>query len=273
MSDQFEAPVDGTALACRVVRALLDRNHVPKHKQTPVVAQILGVGYHAAFRRATGSVPYTLEELNELGAHFGESLLEVVGGATEFAFLRLSEVQIPCRVLLTGQAMTDPSVSRLVAVVENGIYVLVDSKSAGNRQTFNVRQILLDHETPVLKRIAVLDDDLEITKAICLDLGEEGYEPHPFNEIEDLLNAFKKIGFAAYIIDWSVGKTTAEELIAAVRVFDPISPIFILTGKGGDGSFDADRLAASLSGERMFFHTKPLATNILIAQLKKAIRQ
>ena len=273
MKNPDEASDGGNAMACSVVQSLLDRHQVPKHKQTTLVGKILGVGYHAALRRAQGAVPYTLEELNELGLSFGESLLEVIGGANEFALLQLPHTRIPCRVVLRGPARLDAAGPRLVAVIENGVYVLVDSTSAGNRPALSVRQILLAPEPQPLNRIAVLDDDPKITKAICLDLGDEGFEPYPYHQITDLLDKFKQMQFVAYILDWSVGASTAEQLINEIRGFDPLSPIVVLTGKVEDASIDAEKLSTILSGERMFFYTKPLATKILIAQLKKAIIQ
>ena len=72
--------VDGqTSLAAQCIRALLDRAALPRHRHSAHIAGLLGLSYHQAHRRMTGIAPWSLEELQAVASHHGETLVDLFG--------------------------------------------------------------------------------------------------------------------------------------------------------------------------------------------------
>jgi DNA-binding transcriptional LysR family regulator len=65
-------------LAVRCVRALLERHGLPKYRQSPWLADALGLSYSQAHRRLSGTSVWSLEDLQRVGVLLGEGLAEVV---------------------------------------------------------------------------------------------------------------------------------------------------------------------------------------------------
>ena len=74
------------------------------------------------------------------------------------------------------------------------------------------------------KRIAVLDDDRDLTDSICAHLQDSGYDAHPFYRTADLQTRSKNERYDAFVIDWIVGETSTLKLIAALRAEDAHCP-------------------------------------------------
>ena len=68
-----------STLAARCIRALLDRAALPRHRHSAHIAELLKLSYHQAHRRVAGSAPWSLEELQAVAAHHGETLVDLFG--------------------------------------------------------------------------------------------------------------------------------------------------------------------------------------------------
>ena len=95
---------DGLSLAVRCVRALMDRHGLPKYRQSPWLADALGLSYSQAHRRMTGASTWSLEDLERVGALFGETLAQVVSLDTTSGSvpgsLKMGSTSVGCRLWL-----------------------------------------------------------------------------------------------------------------------------------------------------------------------------
>jgi hypothetical protein len=99
-----------SSLAVRYVRALLERHGLPKYKQSPWVADALGLSYSQAHRRMTGASPWSLEDIERVGAVLGESLAQVIaepGSPSLPATLDVGSTRIACKIWL-GEPILGP---------------------------------------------------------------------------------------------------------------------------------------------------------------------
>jgi len=56
----------------------MERHGLPKYRQSPWLADALGLSYSQAHRRMTGASAWSLEDLERVGSLFGETLAQVV---------------------------------------------------------------------------------------------------------------------------------------------------------------------------------------------------
>jgi CheY-like chemotaxis protein len=262
-SDQTES------LATRCIYALLQRHSIRKHRQLPVLAEILGVAYQTVYRRLP-SGDWSLDELERIAAHFGETLAQLLDLATDPATFVMGVLRLPCRVEVGG--VTDPAKpASLIAVRGEKEWIVMPTSDAITAQSYDVKSLTIEPRTKE-SRVAVLDDEKDIAEGICAELENMGLHAMPFFSIEDLSAAIKAQRFDAYIIDWVIGRTTAQELIESIREVDPHCPIAILTGQLEEGgAADETEVAYVSAGENMQFYTKPLPVQIIGQRLKRAL--
>ena len=120
------------------------------------------------------------------------------------------------------------------------------------------------------KRIAVLDDDRDLTDSICAHLQDSGYDAHPFYRTADLQTRSKNERYDAFVIDWIVGETSTIKLIAAIRAQDATCPIVVLTAQVLAGVVQESEIAQAVASFNFMFAEKPVRMTILSASLARA---
>jgi len=120
------------------------------------------------------------------------------------------------------------------------------------------------------KRIAVLDDDRDLTDSICAHLQDSGYDAHPFYRTADLQTRSKNERYDAFVIDWIVGETSTVKLIAAIRAQDATCPIVVLTAQVLAGVVQKSEIAQAVASFNFMFAEKPVRMTILSASLARA---
>jgi CheY-like chemotaxis protein len=258
------------SLANRRIYALLDRHDVRKHRQVPVLCDILGVAYQTVYRRMP-SGDWSLNELERIAAYFGETLEQLLDSATEPATFAVGGLRLPCRVEVGG--VTNPAKpSSLIAVRGVKEWIVMPASDALSAKSYDVKSLTIESRAKEESRVAVLDDAPDIVESICSDLRCMGFLAEPFFSIEGLSAALETTRFDAYIIDWVIGRTTARELIETIREADPHCPIAILTGQRDEGGIANEAEISIVSaGENMQFYTKPLPVKIIGRRLRRAL--
>jgi CheY-like chemotaxis protein len=251
------------------MRALFARHGIPKHRQVPVTGDILGLSYNTIYKRLPAG-PWSLEELEKVAAHFGESLVQLVDPASQVATFVVGAVRMPCKVAM-GAATNPGKPASLIAVRGDREWLVMPPSEAVTARSYDVTSVTIAPEVQGC-RVAVLDDEPEIAEAICADLRDMGFDAQAYFSIEGLSKDIKMQSFDAFIVDWIVGKQTTRQLIADIRVQDQLCPIAILTGQLEEGG-DADEAEVAIvsAGENMQFYTKPLPVQVIGHRLKKAL--
>jgi len=268
-------PDEGTqSLAGICCRALMDRHGIPRHKHSPVAAEVLGISYSQAHRKVQKDSPFSLEELKRFAEHFGESLPELVSFAgadsSQPAMLLAGVVRVPCRIWV-GEEVSVPLPGSLVAVrVSSEWIVMAASGEKVPPPAFKVRRLLVQESEPTTKRVAVLDDTHDQTDSLVAYLKDSGFEAVPFYSTKELEDELKIRPFDAYLIDWLVSDANTRSLIASIRQDDPKCPIGVLTGEFKTGRAEASDVAAAVQSYKLLFFEKPLPLPIITAQLARA---
>jgi CheY-like chemotaxis protein len=261
------------SLASHCVRALMDRNGVPRHKHSTVAAEVLGISYSQAHRKVQRDSPWSLEELKHFAEHYGTTLAELVGLAdadtSQPAVLLAGAVRVPCR-LWVGDVMNVPRAGALVAMRVSSEWVVLASSDEVPPPTYAIRRLLVQASEPVPRRIAVLDDTHDQTDSLCAYLRDIGFEAVPFYSAEGLAIEFKTQPFDGYLIDWLVGNKSTRPLIASIRSADPKCPIGVLTGEVQTGRAEEGEVADAVKSYKLMFFEKPLRLPIISAQLTQA---
>ncbi len=264
------ASPDGQSLAVRCVRALMERHGLPKYRQSPWLADAFGLSYSQAHRRMTGASAWSLEDLERVGALFGESLSQVVGidpatGSVPGS-LKLGSTSVACRLWL-GAATQNPRPDSLVAVSTGSGWTALLAGEAAEGLAYRIERLEALPGESVRKVVAVLDDDQDLTNSICAHLEASGYDARPFYKTVDLDSSSKVQHYDAFVIDWIVGETSTLKLIAALRAEDTACPIIVLTAQVTSGVVDEADIAAAVRMHRIEFSEKPLRLSILSATL------
>lgn len=129
-----------------------------------------------------------------------------------------------------------------------------------------------------MSKVAVLDDDPDAVASITAILNQRGLLAASFTGAEELARAFERERFSAYVLDWLLGDSTAESLIATLRSSSAAGevPIFLLSGNLAVGGVPSDpELAAAIRQYRLEYRAKPysmmkLAQDLLSALMRTA---
>lgn len=274
MSDPLAAPPSGEeGLAARSVRALLERHGLPRYRHSAWLADATGLSYSQAHRRMTGASAWTLEDLERVGAIFGESLSQMIAFAGDQpslgGALRIGTSDMPCRLWL-GEPVERPRPGELVAREVEGRWLAVPASEAGPGPVYRVDRIDLRPADAVRRVVAVLDDDRDLARSVAAHLETVGYDARPFFRAIDLEASLETTAYDAYVIDWIVGESSVEKLIATLRERDPGAPIVTLTAQVLTGVVAESDIASAVSRYNLLFSEKPVRMSILSATLARA---
>lgn len=251
----------------------MERHGLPKYRQSPWLADALGLSYSQAHRRMTGASAWSLEDLERVGALFGETLAQVVSldsapGSVPGS-LKVGTTSVGCRLWL-GEVARNPRPDSLVAVSTGSGWTALLASEAAEGVAYKIERLEALPNEGIRKVIAVLDDDQDLTNSICAHLEGSGYEARPFYKTADLVSSSKAQHYDAFVIDWIVGETSTLKLIAGLRAEDASCPIVVLTAQVTSGVVDEADIAEAVRMHHIEFSEKPLRMSILSATLGRA---
>ena len=268
------ARADGQgSLAALCIRALLDRAALPRHRHSAHIAGLLKLSYHQAHRRMTGSAPWSLEELQAVAAHHGETLVDLFGEQKsadfEIAVLIAGPLRVTCR-LWPGQPLAQHRPGDLIALKGGSEWVVMVAGDTTTPQACTVRRLIIEPKPDRPRRFAILDDDLDVARGLAAGLVELGFEATAFATEAQLEAALQFDSFDGYVIDWVLSNGTAETLVAKLRSQNATCPIALLTGKAGSKEVDEKALVAAIEQHGLLFLQKPVTASIAASQFSAA---
>ena len=262
-----------TSLAATCVRALLVRAALPTHRHSAHIAGLLNLSYHQAHRRMTGIAPWSLEELQAVAAHHGETLVDLFNeqksAGYETALLIAGPLRITCR-LWPGQPLAQHRPGDLIAIKGGSEWVVMVAGDSPTPQACTVKRLIIEPKPDRPRRFAILDDDIDVARSLAAGLVELGFEATAFVTEAQLEAALQFDSFDAYVIDWVLANGTAEALVAKLRSQNANCPIALLTGKAGSKDVDEKELVASIQQHGLLFLQKPVMASIAASQFSAA---
>ena len=261
------------SLAAVCIRGLLDRASLPRHRHSAHIAGLLKLSYHQAHRRMTGSAPWSLEELQAVAAHHGETLVDLLGEQKsadyETAVLIAGPLRVTCR-LWPGQPLAQHRPGDLIALKGGSEWVVMVAGDTATPQACTVRRLIIEPKPDRPRRFAILDDDLDVARGLAAGLVQLGFEATAFATEAQLVAALQFDSFDGYVIDWVLTDGTAEALIAKLRNQSATCPIALLTGKAGSKEVDEKDLVAAIEHHGLLFLQKPVMASIAASQFSAA---
>ena len=250
---------------------MLERHGIPKHRHSSFIGEFFNLSRAAAHQRVNRSSAWTLEELQALGARFGESLADMLGARAPNdgtrATLRVGGMQVGCRVWFTQES--DEAHSDAFVAMENaGAYVVVPATAATAQGSLRIARFEVDQARVVPPRVAVLDDERDVTNSLCVQLRSAGLDALGYFTAEELLADIPQSAFDGYVIDWLLRDGNAVPLLAAIRSQPKHSAVVLLSGKMRSGSADPNDVAAASTTYKVQVFEKPAHLPLILSALE-----
>ena len=290
---RLETRAETLSLAAQCIRALLDRAAIPRHRHAGHIASLLQLSYHQAHRRASGTAPWSVEELQAVAAHHGETLVDLFGQQPsadyENGVLIAGPLRVNCRVW-PGQLLAQHRPGDLIAIKGGTEWVVMVASDTPTPQACSVKRLIVEPAPDRPRRFAVLDDDAGVAQGLASGLMDQGYEAVAFTAAAQLETALQTDSFDGFVVDWVLGgevgaavgggkvtgKTrapasgtgtgTAMALLNKLRSVSPSSPIALLTGKVGTPDVDEREMADAIQRLNLLFMQKPVTAALAASQ-------
>ena len=267
------------APAVRLVRSLLERHAVPRHRHASYVGEFFRLSRAAAHQRVTRSSAWTLEEVQALAQHFGESLSDVVKSPSaspdgHAARMRVGALQLDCEVWLGADAGAD-CIDALVAVrEEDGPWSVVPPTAAAPWRV--VRRIIRLEIRPAatrFMRVAVVDADNTVGVTLCTQLAASGLTAVAGPSVQDVLESGGEDGFDAWVIDWqTAAQAGGLAHLGRLRSGHQRTALILLSGGTRTGLSDPLAVADAAATLRAQVLEKPVQLPFLLAALSTAVQ-
>ena len=263
---------DSPSHAAQLVRALLERHGLPKHRHASFVGEFFDLSRAASHQRVNKSSAWTLDDFEALATRFGEPLAQVLGAISPDdsgtrATLNIGGMEITCRIWLAEDETTAP-VTSLVARELEGVYVVVPATAAVGEDAKRIVRLEVAHDTTPAPRVAVFDDERDVANSVCAMLRSAGIEAVPFYVAEELLNTIPKHLFDGYVVDWLLpDNRTAVPLLAAVRDLPEHRAAVLLSGKTRNGTADPREVGEASIRFKVGMIEKPAQQPMLVSAL------
>lgn len=263
---------DNPSRAARLVRALLERHGLPKHRHASFVGEFFELSRAASHARVNKSSAWTLDDFQALANHFGEPLAQVLGAISPDhsgtkATLTVGGMEISCLIWLAENGAI-PAVASLVAMEREGVYVVVPATAAAGEDAKRIARLEVAHDATPAARVAVFDDERDVANSVCGMLRSAGIEAVPFYVAEELLQAIPEQRFDGYIVDWLLpDNRTAVPLLAAVRALPEHRAVVLLSGKTRNGTADPREVGEASIRFQVQMVEKPAQQPMLISAL------
>jgi len=131
----------------------------------------------------TGIAPWSLEELQAVAAHHGETLVDLFGEQKsadyESALLIAGPLRVTCR-LWPGQPLAQHRPGDLIAFKGGSEWVVMVAGDSPTPHACMVKRLIIDPKPDRARRFAILDDDVDVARGLAAGLVELGFEATAF---------------------------------------------------------------------------------------------
>jgi CheY-like chemotaxis protein len=275
-SSDTPPPADAKSLATQAIEVLFDQENVPERRRSKTVQELLGTSYHAAHRRMTDGVPWMLEDLERVAAHYGRTLADLFQALHDSKAVVATFVaggfRSACRLWL-GDPVDPERATPLVAWREGEAW-MVGPSSEHTKAGWGATAVLLQPSTSARARVAVLDDDAGYTRLFKAALTALGYAVDAYTEPGALLESARARAYDAYVIDWLLEhKHTAEDLCRSLRSLDASALLILQSGQLANDDVDENDLLRTAMALDMEPVVKPVRPSFLAAKIERHMAQ
>ena len=120
----------------------------------------------------------------------------------------------------------------------------------------------------MIKSICIIDDETSVREVLEANFRDIGYQTYSYVSCEDFVENRPRGFQGIYLVDWMMPGMKGPELVRAIRLEDPLSPVFMVSAK----SKSADIIHGLENGADDFI-VKPCLFNELLAKVENALRK
>ena len=117
----------------------------------------------------------------------------------------------------------------------------------------------------MVKKIVVIEDEVEISGAICATLEKNGFLSKSYVDAESFFADQAKPLRAIYLVDWNLPGLKGIEVIKKIREGDKFSPIFMITANS-----TREHMLEGLKAGADDYITKPYHFDLLLVRVQNA---
>ncbi|MHB8715838.1 MAG: helix-turn-helix domain-containing protein [Sulfuricaulis sp.] len=260
------------------VREMMERHGIGKREQAKQLRMILGIESTQSHRKISGNGSWTLPQIRKVATHFGEPPAVLVDALLEpkmarEAVLMLGQEELVCEAWI-GNEFSGGKMPPFVAVNTNDQWRIYRSEQAPDVKKFRVQLIQISNTESERPIIAVVDDDKDSADTVCEYLNDQGFQGIPYYAAEKFRESLRQRTFDGFVIDWILGRTTAETSIEDIRrSAHQKAPIIVLTGELQTGKADDTDIARVIRQFDVVCFEKPTRLPFLAAELEKKLMQ
>lgn len=262
------------------LRTFMLRAGIQEHKQADFIKKALGVSATHAYRKMRDISPWEVSQLQTLLSKLGYSLSEFFEHYDKKfekkadATIEVNKEKTDCVIYFTD---TESDINHEFSALQiNGEWCVYRTAEMHNNPLYmetkkNLVMIqIFSNPTKLSKyKIAILDDDENITKTLKDTISDELYKVETFSSIEDLCESIKEAPYDAYVLDWIVHNDSVFETIKKIRsTSKPDALIIALTGQLG-GAVDEEIAKAINDHDVLGPYEKPLRLNVFKTLINK----
>jgi hypothetical protein len=264
------------------VRQLMRRHGVEERQFSKKLAEVLELSYSQAHRKMGGTVDWTFGQMSIVAEYFGETLrsLAVVGGSPRSVITSSSDhialdavfvaggCEFDCMVTL-GEQIFNPRGERYIAVQNGSAWcILESSKFPLGHPAFRVEKVEICVRRKRQPVVAVFDENEGSAMMISDFLNASGFLCTPFHALQELEKFVDEQGFEGFVVAWTSGSQSGEQLIRRIRTRAPVTvPIFLLTDSTSRAKHDDVEIARIVKKFNVVCHRKPVLLEMLAAEL------
>lgn len=243
----------------------------------------LQMSHTVAWRKLAGQAAFTDDDLARIALRLrmplSQLLLELVLSDEDHrsASVPVAGSELPGSVRLGERVRAVRG--QCVAVQREGAWRVLDgSEVRAGEEAFRVLG-LIARAGPARPRIALLDDEADITALAADLLAELGFDADCFATAAEMRQALATRHYDALVVDWFLsGGETSEALIREVRESQQVlngalMPIFIITGQlATRGELAISALGEIVAAYQCKPREKPVRWGLLAAELSTELR-
>lgn len=269
------------------VRNLMLRNSIGKREQSNALSRILGLSYSQAHRKLNEGEDdeWKIGELRAIAEEYKvplasllsseEEKQELLDAKPEYepeeAIFELAGRRFPC-VIQVGEVIDSWRNLNFVAMKTRDAWIVYEGAEAPEGEAkYRVEKLEMSITHPHSLAVAVVDDDKIAAETLKDYLAEVGFNAFAYFNATDMAASLETKEYDAYVVDWLLGRTTAEALIRAIREKSPAAPIFLLTGALANDNQVEPELARVVRYFNVVFQPKPIRPLILSAEISKTL--
>lgn len=257
------------------LRALMSKNGIIKHKQVEYIKNSLNISQPQALRKLKDISPWDVVQISTICQKLEVSLSDffaIVEGRDQelvTSSIEFNGEKLICNLILGNKPADNDSAFSAIKINEKWTIVKTCDLDIYNTRIDDTREVRLISIKPknraTRKRVAILDDDKDITKTISqsLLLNMHDIKIEEFNSISSMLKANAFDVYDVYILDWLIGNNSALEVVEDIRNrLNSDALIIILTGQSGR-KIDSDISYAISKYDVVGPYEKPIRLDVI----------